>query len=179
MQHPRVCIQSSRTTWQCHEGMTARCRHLGSAAAATACDSCGLRMQSQDTPTEQQLDAVVEFLTSRCNLAKDDIAPIAKEFPQLFGCDVEKQLEYAVGVLENDWFMKGKILTSTLSAGHRVWGAMSIAKAAVGASVIVVGSDFKRNAIVPLMHAVPCEHCNRRDFAREHAGRSHMRGRPH
>ena len=73
-----------------------------------------LSLQCQEAPTEQQIDGVVEFLTSRCNLQTEDVAKLATEFPQVFGCDVEKQLKYAVGVLENDWFMKGKILTSTL-----------------------------------------------------------------
>ena len=71
-------------------------------------------MQEQEVPEEEQIDAVVTFLQDTCGLKEADIPKAVKTFPQVFGCDVEHQLQYAVNVLQKEYHMSGKVLTMTV-----------------------------------------------------------------
>jgi hypothetical protein len=80
------------------------------------------KFQEEEVPSSEQIDKVTCFLRSKCGLGVHDVPKLAADFPQVFGCKVEAQLQQAVDVLEKDWKITGKSLTGTLKRKPRALG---------------------------------------------------------
>jgi mTERF len=108
-------------------------------------------MQAQDVPSEEQIDRVVNYLTSSVGLAEADVPKMASDFPQIFGCDVEQQLQQAVGTLEKEWKMKGPVLKSVLKRRPQ----------SLGCNVDCGGSCWgKCDRCAPPGHTLPLQMCS-------------------
>ena len=79
--------------------------------------------EDPEVPSAEQIDRVVEFLTqSSCGLKMSDMPKVTKAFPQVFGCDVDSQLQASLDVLENEWKFTGKVLTGVLKRRPQTLG---------------------------------------------------------
>ncbi|XP_039137817.1 uncharacterized protein LOC120275343 [Dioscorea cayenensis subsp. rotundata] len=77
--------------------------------------------RSQELPKVQSLNAVLDYLKT-LGLSDDDLHKIIKKFPEVLGCDFDKEVKNNVSMLESEWGIKGKPLRNLLLRNPKVLG---------------------------------------------------------
>jgi hypothetical protein len=81
-----------------------------------------LCLQDCEMPSLKQIEGVVNFLTDKCGLKQSDLSTLASNFPQVFGCSVESQLQVAYDVMAEEWKMKAPVLIAVLKRKPQALG---------------------------------------------------------
>lgn len=75
----------------------------------------------EQVPEPENVQACIGYL-NELGLEGEDLLGVIKKFPEVLGCDVETRLKANVGVLENQWKMKGMVITNTLKRKPEILG---------------------------------------------------------
>lgn len=75
----------------------------------------------EEVPDPENLQACISYLND-LGLEDADLMGVIKKFPEVLGCDVETRLKNNVAVLENQWKMKGMVITNTLKRKPEILG---------------------------------------------------------
>ncbi|KAM0947369.1 putative transcription regulator mTERF family [Dioscorea sansibarensis] len=77
--------------------------------------------RSKELPKVQSLNAVLDYLKS-LGLSDDDLHKILKKFPEVLGCDFDREVKNNVSTLGSEWGIKGKPLRNLLLRNPKVLG---------------------------------------------------------
>lgn len=75
----------------------------------------------EEVPDPENVQACISYLND-LGLEDADLMGVIKKFPEVLGCDVETRLKNNVAVLENQWKMKGMVITNTLKRKPEILG---------------------------------------------------------
>lgn len=77
--------------------------------------------RNKEVPRSDSINEMLDYLKS-LSLTDDDVHKILKKFPEVLGCDFEKEVKSNVGLLGSQWGIKGKTLCNLLLRNPKVLG---------------------------------------------------------
>jgi len=77
--------------------------------------------RKKEVPSAEVVNGVLNYIRS-LGLSDEDLHKVLKKFPEVLGCDLDKEVKLNVSKLDSDWGINGKTLRSLLLRNPKVLG---------------------------------------------------------
>ncbi|KAL6893736.1 hypothetical protein ACP4OV_007834 [Aristida adscensionis] len=77
--------------------------------------------RKKEAPNAEVVSGVLNYIRS-LGLSDDDLHKLLKKFPEVLGCDLDREVKLNVSKLDSDWGINGKTLRSLLLRNPKVLG---------------------------------------------------------
>lgn len=77
--------------------------------------------RKKEVPSSEAVTGVLNYIRS-LGLSDEDLHKLLKKFPEVLGCDLDREVKLNVSKLDSDWGINGKTLRSLLLRNPKVLG---------------------------------------------------------
>ncbi|TKV90292.1 hypothetical protein SEVIR_9G018900v4 [Setaria viridis] len=77
--------------------------------------------RKKEVPSAEVVTGVLDYIRS-LGLSDEDLHKLLKKFPEVLGCDLDREVKLNVSKLDSDWGINGKTLRSLLLRNPKVLG---------------------------------------------------------